>query len=54
MATRRGNCASQAHLQAFDFMGLSGGARSPERTMLGMADFPDKREFTGSFIDFDP
>ena len=34
--------------------GLRGGARSPERTMLRMADFPDKREFTGIFLDFDP
>ncbi len=27
-----------------------GGARSPERTVLGMADFPDNREFTGKIV----
>jgi hypothetical protein len=30
-----------------------GGARSHERTVLGMADFPDNWEFTGKIIKFD-
>ena len=33
-----------------DMRGLRGGARSPERTVLGMADFPDNREFTGKIV----
>ena len=31
--------------------GLRGGARSHKRTVLGMADFPDNREFTGKFVE---
>ena len=30
--------------------GLRGGARSHERTVLEMADFPDNREFTGKIV----
>ena len=31
-------------------MCIFGGARSHERTVLGMADFPDNREFSGKII----
>jgi hypothetical protein len=41
-------------MQTFVLLLFFGGARSPERTMLQMADFPDKREFTVNFIDFGP
>ncbi len=35
------------------FKELSGGARSPKRALLGMANIPDNREFTGKIVKID-
>ena len=39
------------HIKRIYFKYLRGGARSRERTVLGMAYFPDKRVFTGNITD---
>ena len=33
---------------------INGGGRSPERTMLGTAVFPEMREFAGKFLKISP
>ncbi len=49
----RSETSDQPHTEEFRaYQGVTerGGARSPERTVLRMADFPDNREFTGKIV----